>query len=74
MIESKECIKCKKTKIYTHFHASKGNIGGVHPICKVCKNLYGKTWREQNPRKVQDHNNYHNNKKTLWRHAKKVAA
>ena len=74
MIESKECIKCKKEKILTEFHAAKRHIGSVHSICKVCKNLYMKTWREQNPRKVKESNDYHNNKKTLWRHAKKVAA
>lgn len=42
MIESKECIKCKKTKIYTHFHASKGNIGGVHSIAKFVRIYTGK--------------------------------
>lgn len=74
MIESKECTKCKVEKILTEFHAATRHIGYVHSICKVCKNLYGKTWREQNPRKVQANNQYHSNLRTQLRHEKKVAA
>jgi hypothetical protein len=74
MIESKKCIKCKKEKILTEFHASKTHTGNVLSQCKVCQNSYAATWREQNPRKVQANNKYHSNLRTVLRHAKKAAA
>lgn len=49
-VEVKVCNKCKKEKLLTadHFGKNKANKSGFNVVCKICKNEYGKKYRERN--------------------------
>ena len=44
---TKKCIKCGEVKEYTEFHKSKERKGGIHSICRKCKNHYSKLYRRK---------------------------
>lgn len=47
----KKCYKCKKNKIYDCFSKQKDKKDGFSGICKICCNIKGKQYRENNKEK-----------------------
>lgn len=45
---TKTCIRCKQTKLIERFGKSKTSIDKHRNVCKDCRNLYAKSWYNQN--------------------------
>lgn len=53
---NKKCSNCKEIKDINKFSKNKDGKYGCHSICKDCRNLDNKTYRENNPEKIREKN------------------
>lgn len=53
MLYMKQCSKCKKKKDLSEFYRDKTRKNGYHPVCKVCKNAYGKKYYHTSPERQE---------------------
>ena len=54
-MKTRKCTRCGEEKPETaeYFHRDKNKRGGLHTICKECKNKADRRWRAKNPEKVR---------------------
>jgi len=55
-MKTRKCTKCGEEKPETaeYFHRDKSCRGGLHTICKECRNKAGRRWRAENPEKERE--------------------